>query len=95
MGSGLSVVLPVSCECKRQVEPDPSWWSSIGHAADSLRSVGGRFVLARRAVRAMLNAGCYPKTVKVSVEEVKSLSLKKHRILLQWNYTLTPRAMSK
>ena len=46
-------------------------------------------------VRAMLNAGCYPKTVKVSVEEVKSLSLKKHRILPQWNYTLTPRAMSK
>ena len=35
------------------------------------------------------------KAVKASADEVESLSLKKHRILPQWNYTLTPRAMSK
>ena len=46
-------------------------------------------------VRGMLNARCYPKAVKASADEVESLSLKKHRILPQWNYTLTPRAMSK
>ena len=46
-------------------------------------------------VRGMLNARCDPKAVKASADEVESLSLKKHRILPQWNYTLTPRAMSK
>ena len=46
-------------------------------------------------VRATLNARCYPTSVKASAEEVESSSLKKHRILPQWNYTLTPRAMSK
>ncbi len=46
-------------------------------------------------VRAVLNPRSYPKTVKASPEEVESLSLKRHRILPQWNYTLTPRAASK
>jgi len=46
-------------------------------------------------VRAVLNPRCYSETVKASPEEVESLSLKRHKILPQWNYILTPRAASK
>jgi hypothetical protein len=45
-------------------------------------------------VRAMPNTRSYPKGVSVSTEEVETLSIRKHRILPKWNYTITPRSMS-
>ena len=45
-------------------------------------------------VRAMLNTRDYPKGVKIPAEELQTLSIRKHRILPKWNYTITPRPMS-
>jgi hypothetical protein len=44
-------------------------------------------------VRAMLSPINYKTGVKISVEEMKSLRIKKHNQLPQWNYTITPRKM--
>lgn len=46
-------------------------------------------------VRAVLNTGDYPKGVKIAREEMEELLVRKHRILPKWNYTITPRLMSK
>lgn len=43
-------------------------------------------------VRAMLNTKEYPKGVKSSNEEMAALSLRRHRRLPKWNYTITPRS---
>ena len=51
--------------------------------------------LASRSNLASRSGGCYPTTVPAAPGEVESLSLKRHRILPKWNYTLTPRAVSK
>jgi len=42
-------------------------------------------------VRAILNTKEYPKGVKVSDEEMAALSIRRHRRLPKWNYTITPR----
>lgn len=46
-------------------------------------------------VRAVLNTRHYPKGVKISAEEAQHLSVRKHRILPKWNYTLSPQSLSK
>ena len=46
-------------------------------------------------VRATLNPRAYRKTVTASPAEIEALSLKKHKVLPQWNYTLSPRPASK
>lgn len=45
-------------------------------------------------VRAMLNTRDYPKGVQISAEELKTLSIQKHRVLPKWNYTIAPRSRS-
>jgi hypothetical protein len=45
-------------------------------------------------VRAILNTRDYPKGVKLSAEEAQHLSVRNHRILPKWNYTITPQGMS-
>lgn len=42
-------------------------------------------------VRALLNKTEYPKGVNASDEEMKALSIRRHRRLPKWNYTITPR----
>lgn len=42
-------------------------------------------------VRAILNTKEYPKGVKVSDEDMAALSIRRHRRLPKWNYTITPR----
>ena len=46
-------------------------------------------------VRAKLNTRDYPHGVEASSEDRESFLLKKHRVLPKWNYTITPRLMSK
>jgi hypothetical protein len=43
-------------------------------------------------VRAMLNTKEYRKGVKASEDELKALSIRRHRRLPKWNYTITPRS---
>jgi len=45
-------------------------------------------------VRATLNTRSYPKGVQIPAKELESLSIRKHRILPKWNYTITPQSMS-
>jgi hypothetical protein len=42
-------------------------------------------------VRATLNTKSYPTGVKVSDEELDQVSLREHKTLPRWNYTITPR----
>ena len=46
-------------------------------------------------VRAVLNTKTYPTGAKISDEMMMSLSIRKGRALPQWNYTISPRRMSK
>ena len=42
-------------------------------------------------VRAILNTKEYPKGVKASEEELAAVSMRRHRRMPKWNYTITPR----
>jgi len=46
-------------------------------------------------VRAVLNKRTYPTGVKVTDKELNQLSLRKHKALPKWNYTIKPRKISK
>jgi hypothetical protein len=46
-------------------------------------------------VRALLNIRDYPKGIQISPEEIEAISIRRNRVLPKWNYTITPRAMSK
>lgn len=46
-------------------------------------------------VRAIMNTRDYPKGVKVPAEELETLFVRKNRVLPEWNYTISPRSMSK
>ena len=41
-------------------------------------------------VRAILNTRDYPKGVKLSADQAQDISVRRHRILPRWNYTITP-----
>jgi hypothetical protein len=46
-------------------------------------------------VTASLLAGSYPRHLTVSAQEWASLSIKRHKVCPQWNYTLLPRKIGK
>lgn len=45
-------------------------------------------------VRAIMNTRHYPKGVKIPAEEIEALSVRRNRVLPEWNYTVSPRPMS-
>ncbi len=46
-------------------------------------------------VKAYLDKKHYPKSVKISKQQMEELALEKHEALPKWNYTLTPRENAK
>ena len=64
-------------------------------AAMRRRQLAARAAELGRLIEPLVAPAGVSEDVKASADEVESLSLKKHRLLPQWNYTLTPRAMSK
>lgn len=46
-------------------------------------------------VRATLNSVDYPIGVRITAEQLEALSIRRNRVLPKWNYTLSPKFLSK
>ena len=75
---------------------------SLNWAGEPLRALAKLLSLIRGTttrtglqVTAELDARDYPKKVKVTNAELKSIQLRRHNICPQWNYTITPKNSRK
>jgi hypothetical protein len=100
---GLTVTVchyPAGCSKWNPVEHRLFSYISINWAAKPLRSLGvmlgylrGTTTRTGLRVTAVLDEATYRRGQKVSRQEVEALSLRRHEVCPQWNYTLSPRVV--
>jgi hypothetical protein len=101
-GFGLTVTVchyPPGCSKWNPVEHRLFSYISTNWAGKPLRTLGvvlgyirGTTTRTGLTVKASLDEATYRKAQKVSRDEMRSLNLKHHEVLPQWNYTISPRS---